>query len=356
MLMWGMKRTHALGLAGFTWAMLAIIGVAPGTARAMTCSTNLLPDGPVGGQANVPTDTLLWGYSLGNTRLLGPSGEVISMTERALVVAGSFSAPRVAVPVLVPGSDLQPNMRYTIEVDPGDGAPPALVEFVTGAGPAGSAPAQPSLLSSASHVGRYWPSAGPARWTQLQFQKDDTAFILIGMPGDSQAGEGPAIAGVEDLLIDGPPSEQAIAEAPRVQWASDGDLVEVGFNDCVLWPDGAPDNVNARFAVLDLAGNFSEWTDVPLEIPPEAEAQAAADAQDAASAREAAEQAAEDARVSAANLAMLAAIDSRDRSCAIAPTPARGSSPLAALSVALGLVLVSARRALRKAGASARAR
>src|SRR5690242_17898049 len=90
------------------------LGAAPGTARALSCATNNVMR-PVQNQTGVPTDALLWGYPLANTRLLGPSGETIALTERALVVSLSATY-RGSVPVLVPSSELQPDTRYTIEL------------------------------------------------------------------------------------------------------------------------------------------------------------------------------------------------------------------------------------------------
>lgn len=46
--------------------------------------------------------------------------------------------------------------------------------------------------------------------------------------------------------------------------------------DCGVWPPYASDSELGRFGVLDLAGNFSGWASVPLELPSLADAQAAA--------------------------------------------------------------------------------
>jgi hypothetical protein len=330
-----MRASHLWGLVGGALA----IGAAPATAHALTCSVNLTNAAPVGGQANVPTDTLLWGYSSENTRLLGPSGDVVPTEERALVVAGALSS-RDIVHVLVPGSALQPNARYTIESS-SEGEDPVLNEFVTGAGPASAPQGLPAVVSSDAHVGSFWASRAPARWQNLQFEDiRSLGFILIGDADDPESDPLGAVPSVKDLLIDAPASEEAVADAPLLEWLSEQTELTVGITDCAVWPDGAPDSLTARFAAVDLAGNFSGWAEVPLELPSQAEAQAVVDdqiARDVAAAAEA-------QRVREDNLAKLAAAN-RASGCAMPGAPARHASALATLALAL---LARARRARRQ--------
>lgn len=326
-----MRKCGRWGLAGAACAIGAVMAVAPGTAHALSCATNYLRV-PLAGQDNVPIDTLLWGYSLGNTRLLGPSGEVVPLVERALIVAW-YGASRGTVPILVPESDLQPDARYKIEVDWKGDYPLERSEFVTGPGPASAPPAPPALVGAEAQIGTFWASSALARWQNLQFQGvSERGQILIGDPGLGELG---SITSIEGLLVDGPPSAETVAEAPVVQWVSVGDALSVGFTDCALWPDGAPDTLPARFGALDLAGNFSGWVDVPLELPSAAEAQAAADAQAAVNAADAREA----ESIAAANRAKIAA-HSQGNGCAMAPAPGRGCGAFAALGLALGLVAV----------------
>lgn len=49
--------------------------------------------------------------------------------------------------------------------------------------------------------------------------------------------------------------------------------------DCLLGPKYAGDRIDASFGLLDVAGNFSGWADMPVEIPSHTEARAAVDAQ-----------------------------------------------------------------------------
>ncbi|HTV18948.1 MAG TPA: hypothetical protein VMG12_09765, partial [Polyangiaceae bacterium] len=102
-LLGGLKRSRGWGLA------LGVLGagvLAPGKARAGVeeCDTNAFI-APERGAANVPTDTLLWGYDARVTRLVGPSGGVVSDTASGrfgvLDLAGNFSG-WVSVPLELP--------------------------------------------------------------------------------------------------------------------------------------------------------------------------------------------------------------------------------------------------------------
>ena len=161
-------------------------------------------------------------------------------------------------------------------------------------------PAPRTLLSSERQIG----SSGD-RWVDLYFQGvPERGLILFGISRDPALGSPSEPTSVENFFVDDPtlPLEE-IQEGPTVEWTADDEQwVSAGIGLCRLWPNGAPDILNARFAALDIAGNFSGWAEVPLEIPSAAEAQVVADAERAAWAEEAAEA----DRVAAANLAMLA--------------------------------------------------
>lgn len=329
---------RAVCLSGWV-AFAGLIAVAPGTAHALTCGTNTVNAYPLG-QEDVPTNTLLWGYSAATARLLGPAGEAIPMEERALVIGG-YLGTRWTVSVLVPDSILQPNARYTVEIESGNDEPLTRHEFVTAAGPASTTPAVPTLVSTEPHVGTFWSSLTPARWTELQFQDiRREGLIVIGIADAAEGDAHASLATLEDILIDGPPSAEAIAQAPLVQWISDGDFLSVGITDCVLWPDGAPDTLTSRFGTLDLAGNFSGWVDVPLELPSAAEAQAVADER----AESYAQAAAEDARIRAENLAKLDAA-SHSSGCALRGGHTQAPGAIAALAL---VVIGRARRKQRR--------
>jgi len=334
-----MRAGCALGLAAFAWVM----GVTAGTAHALTCSVNSVNYFPLN-QQNVPTNTLLWGYS-SSARLLGPAGEVVPTEERALVVGGWMST-RWTIPVLVPNSALQPGARYTIEIDSESDDPVEPIEFVTADGPASTPPAPPALIASEPHAGTTWVGFTPVRWTNLRFQDiSGHGLILIGDPGASSENDPlSSVTSLEDLLIDGPASEAAFAEAPMVQWLSETDDLAVGIADCTLWPDGAPDTLTGRFATLDLAGNFSGWTEVPVQLPSAAEAQAAADEQ----AELNAQVAAEDARIRAENLAKLDAAN-QAHGCTLQPSRPRKPNALAALAALAFALIARTRRGQRNA-------
>jgi hypothetical protein len=316
------RRSWLVAFAGLTT-------VAPDTARALSCITNTVNAYPLG-QEDVPTNTLIWGYSAATARLLGPAGEAIPTKERAIVTAGTLGT-RWPVSVLVPDSILQPNARYAIEIDSGNEAPRTRHEFVTADGPASTTPALPTLVSTQSHVGTFWASTMPARWTDLQFQDiRSQGLIVIGITNVAESDALASIDTLEDILIDGPPSPEAIAQAPLVQWISDSDDFGVGITDCALWPDGAPDTLTGRFAAVDLAGNFSGWVDIPLELPAAAEAQAFADE----TAENEARAAAEAERIRAENLARLNA-SSQSSGCSLHLGHTQAPGAIAALALVL---------------------
>jgi hypothetical protein len=255
-------------ISWFTGAVAIAAGtVSPSLAHALTCGTNLAL-APVEGDVGVPTDALLWGYGgSSSTRLLGPGGEVVPTDDRAVPIA----VPPVgyyAMGVLAPLEPLTPNTSYTVEVDHNAGsedAPPfiELVHFTTGAGPTSAPPPVPVLVDSLSHAG-----AGFYQVTRAVELKFEHQGILIGDTG----GLG-AVSSVEDLFYPGTiPTEDD--DTRRIEWATTTGFVWVGKGDCSIWPEGASDRENARFGVLDIAGNFSGWMETEIELPSEAEAQA----------------------------------------------------------------------------------
>jgi hypothetical protein len=133
-------------------------------------------------------------------------------------------------------------------------------------------------------------------------------------------------------LIEASKVEAALeASGPAIVWITGGNTLSMGISDCLLWPQGAGDRIDARFGLLDVAGNFSGWVESPIEIPSAAEAQATADAEATAEAR---------AQNPPRNF-----WGHREGSCALdAPIPSRGPGALLA-SLAFGLAVVAARRA-----------
>lgn len=254
---------------GVALAVMGGLVLAPGTARALQCATNWVTT-PESEQTNVPTDTLLWGYAQAGTRLLGPSGNGVAVDERKLPIAAWSGVPGI-FPVLVPREPLEPNADYTIELrSPGDPTPPRRIVFTTGEGPTGSAPELPVLLSSEPRAGAGYWDYSLVRVVALSFDFDG---ILIGDTG--QLGD---IATIDALFEQGDANlaDWNGEDVPMIQWASRAESVWAGISDCVVWPAGASDSELGRFGVLDMAGNFSGWTSVPLELPSLAEAQSAA--------------------------------------------------------------------------------
>lgn len=253
----------------------------PGTARALSCGPSHV-NAPADEATGVPTNTLLWGFgqyeAMPQGRLFGPDGEV-PLDERSLPIArDALSVSHM--PVLVPQFELRPNTRYQFLMDgirpDADEVPPFQVEFTTGAGPSRSLPTLPELLSS--EPGSFVESTGSGyqvvhRWLDLQFREH--AGILIG-----DAGELASVSSVAELLLPTPSaSEHERAPGERaLYWATTRDEMSVGVGSCLIWPDLAQDHREARFGVLDLAGNFSGWSEpmaLALPFPEEVAAPAA---------------------------------------------------------------------------------
>jgi hypothetical protein len=303
-------------------AIGAAIVVAPGTARALTCA---IPGAyvPRAGSLDVPTDTLLWGFPGASARLLGPSGEEVPLDERTFAVTGPavIRGEPVTVPVLVPRVALEPDAAYTIEIQYGTEAAQR-IEFHTGEGPASEPPALPVLVSSEPRMTLGW-DVQPSRWLELQFEYD---HILVGDVG----GLGP-FASVDELFIEGPGvAQKASSEPSMFTWITSADGLSVGRGDCISWPQGAPDTQSARFGSLDLAGNFSGWVDVPLELPSEEEARAVLGLDPAG------------------NPPSPPVESSGPSACGLAGPPVpRGTGVFSVFALAVGLTLAGARRARR---------
>jgi hypothetical protein len=316
-------NSRLLAMAG---AVVGSLALTPGTARALSCATNVII-APEADEANVPTNTLLWGYPRRITRLLGPSGNAVAVDERKLPITVEGGGAGI-LPVLVPREMLEPNADYTIELDdPEDQSPPRRIVFVTGTGPASRAPTLPLLLSSEPRSGSGAYATSVARGVLLRFDFDG---ILIGDTG--QLG---SIATIDALFEQGDANLAELdgAALPMIQWVSSSESVWAGINDCAVWPRGASDSELGRFGVLDLAGNFSGWATVPLELPSREEAEVAAAA--AVEARR-----------------TLNVQQGRPSACSLRLPGASGAGPSEAarvglLALAIGLVAAGARRASR---------
>lgn len=312
------------GNVGAALALGAALAVAPGTAQALSCEPlndlGLPPDGAI----DVPTDTLLWGYHT----LLGPSGEVVDVDERTLLV-GSFAGSSEERPVLIPRAPLQPDTEYTVlqqwAFDP---RRELRFTFRTGAGPSGAPPSPPRLLSSEAIVGRGFD----VRFTRLQrLEFDGITDHQMGLLGDipdpsaaAEAGTLDALVSVRQFLLDAEASAQEPRQGPVLEWVSEDARVSVGIGDCSGWPRGAAEQQEARFGVFDLAGNFSGWTLVPLELPSEEEARAQVEVE--------AESSIADPRRSILSCSTAAALGNR------------GAGSAAWLALALGLCIAARRR------------
>lgn len=261
-------------LAGLSAVLVGAIALTAGTAQALTCGANIV-SAPAAGETDVPTNTLIWGWgylSSQSARLLGPSGEVVAIDKRILPVSeGAGYLGRL--PVLVPREPLEPNAEYTIVVDHGAAYAPSRSTFTTGAGPVSGAPALPELLSSERSV-------GGGGWGLTRGLTHTFAFegILIGDTG--QLGDSPDL---DALFEAGERLDRLVAEPsddddalPFIPWVARTESVFTGISPCGVWPRGASEAELGRFGVLDLAGHFSGWIEVPIELPSQEEAERAA--------------------------------------------------------------------------------
>jgi hypothetical protein len=317
-------------------ALACAVWFFPRTADALSCASNWIR-APENGAVGVPTNTLLWSYGrFGGTsraRLIGPAGEVPT-EERFLPVAIDGYGQGTNFPVLAPLLELEPNTRYSIEVSSGDGS----IErnwFQTGGGPSVVAPPLPVLVSSEPGFGQGW--SGLNRWNALEFAH---AGILMGDNG--ALGD---VTSADDVLLDEDAGFVAIeveASTPVVRWLTTLPELYVGVGDCLIWPEGAEDRQDARFGVLDLAGNFSGWLAEELLLP---SAQQARGTLDAELAREQA--------LAAADLESRREADVRRRealnpvSCALERPGASAGGKAAMIWLALGAALATRRRGAR---------
>jgi len=308
--------------------------LAPGTARALSCGINWVQY-PSDGTAAVPTDTLLWGYIQSSefvvSRLIGPAGEV-AVEERFMIVE-SLGGQRLGIPLLVPQAELEGDTRYTIETwyDGGLTGPDTTEQltFTTKTGPIGdAAPAPPAFIASEPSMGAgYYGS--PNRWASFEFAPHSGILIGVDRPlaGDGATNSVTSSAG---WLIDGSQLDAALdSSAPAIWWLTGGNVLSMGVGDCLIWPEFASDRIEAQFGVLDVAGNFSGWVDMPVEIPSYTEAVAALEAQAA----------------QAATLRATPTSQASRSGCSLA----RSGAPGAALtSLGLGLFAAAALRARAK--------
>jgi hypothetical protein len=297
----GATRLAAIATA----SALALLTASP--AHALSCGFTP-PRFPIDGTVAAPTNTLLWGYTQSGesviTRLLGPDGE-IPLEEREVDIA---PLPGLRLPALAPLAELAPATPYTIETTHyNSGSPPAdlteQVTFTTGPGPAGdgATPTLPAVIASEPGTGAGY-YGDPTRWVSLEFAPH--AGILIGEGRDLESGQ-------------------------RAWWLGSSNTLRIGVTDCSNWPEGAGDRIDGRFGALDGAGNFSGWTEMPVEIPSEAEAIAALRAQ----------------RAAAAALSGTADDTPREADCSFAQGASRGAGWA---SLAFGALAAATLRARRK--------
>jgi hypothetical protein len=264
---------------GTAFAVASAVLSLPDPAYALSCDERI-PRFPQADAAGVPTNTILWGYGRSSyERLLGPNGDVVPVERRSVPIANSLGTGSFAYPVLVPIDPLAPDTRYTLVYDSYTPRPPdaepliGQAVFTTGTGPSLVAPPLPVVLGAESLAGQGW--GGPVRYISLDIAHQGLLLADIGGLGD--------VTSIDDLFL--ADTTLALYDAVAgngIEWVTTEQALGVGPSDCGYWPSGAADRQNARLGVLDLAGNFSGWVDVELELPSVQEAQAAAEADTAA--------------------------------------------------------------------------
>jgi hypothetical protein len=262
---------------------LVVTGVhaAAGTARATTCANNVF-QAPAPDAVDVPTNTLLWAYGrfggASRARLIGPAGEVPT-TERFVPVAIALGLG-TNFPVVVPEAELEANTEYEIEfdyTDVFDVVTTERVSFTTGSGPSTSTPPPPELTRSEPGAGQGF--LGTSRYLHLELAHSG---ILIADSGGALGD----IDSAEDLWLPEGAGFESIAlrsTTPVVRWVTTSNELWVGLGECLVWSETAAERESARFGVLDLAGNFSGWTEPSeLELPSATEAASLIAAEEAA--------------------------------------------------------------------------
>jgi MYXO-CTERM domain-containing protein len=248
------------------------VQVAAGTARATSCANNMIR-APAPDAVDVPTNTLLWAYGrfggASRARLIGPEGEVPT-DERFVPVAIALGLG-TNFPVIVPAAELDANTEYAIDYDYTDAYGVVTTErvwFTTGSGPSTSTPPAPEITGSEQGAGQGF--FGISRYLRLELAHSG---ILIADSGGALGD----IDSAEDLwLPDGAGFDSSALRAttPVVRWTTMSDELWVGIGECLIWPESAADRESARFGVLDLAGNFSGWSDtLELELLSAADAE-----------------------------------------------------------------------------------
>jgi hypothetical protein len=310
------------------WVTLASgVFALPGTAEAVQC-IDPMPRVPDDGATAVPTNAVLWGYGRGaRERLLGPDGEVVPVERRTVSVAEQFAFPAswYAYPVLVPIDPLAPDTRYTLESDAhplasDEPTPLGQVTFTTGSGPSLGVPPLPVLLDAETHA-RTFSEILP-RLVTLEFEHQGLLIADVGNLG--------AATSLDDLyLADSDLPYYEPVTGGGIEWATTRQTLTVGVSDCTHWGSAA-DRLDARFGVLDLAGNFSGWVDVELEIPSREEAEAA-----------------EAAAAEAARKRLYGPREGRPSVCTFAPARSEGAAGLCLFVGVLGAAFWMRRRGVR---------
>ncbi len=203
---------------------------------------------PPDGASDVPLNARIWGESYsGRTRLIGPAGEVES-EQRYFPLAGPVGSG-LSLPVLVPSEPLLPRTQYRVEDEV---RPEEYRQFATGDAIDEDAPALPVLASVENSVG-----------THLEFAFDGILVAASEPLGTFESFE---------TLLEPPGFERGYfaldASEPLFTLLTQQASLEFATGPCARpLPEAG---VSAHFAVFDLTGNFSGWSDL-VEVDPPAD-------------------------------------------------------------------------------------
>ncbi len=239
-----MNRSITTVLSGMVGLLTAgALGLAPRTAHACSCALGM--DGfvaPTNAETGVPRNTRLWASAfVQDATLTGPNNQTVALTRG--VLRGNN---RDVLAVFTPATLLEPSTSYLFNMDG------QMVSFTTSNASDVDAPAEPVVTAQESSFARDTPSPIPVSscgngghaYDSFSVQHNGL-FTLVEIDTPEQLDEATITGSVGDVAS-----------------ITGGDIF-VGQGVCLGNWDGADEgeSANVRFATVDLAGNFSGWTE-----------------------------------------------------------------------------------------------
>jgi|GEM_PF-1222122 hypothetical protein len=239
-----MNRSITTVLSGMFGLLTAgALGLAPRTAHACSCALGM--EGfvaPANGETGVPRNTRLWvGAFVQDVTLTGPNNQTVALSRG--ILRGNN---RDVLAVFTPAALLEPSAAYVFNMDG------QMVSFTTSNASDVEAPAEPVVSPLESSFARDTPSPIPVSscgngghaYDSFSVQHNGL-FTLVEIDTPEQLDESTITGSVGDIA------------------SITGGDVFVGRGICLFNWDGADEgeSTNVRFATVDVAGNFSGWTE-----------------------------------------------------------------------------------------------